>query len=171
MASILSWHQWCVSCFRTIVSWKLFRQTLHEVHSISTPLEAMALKSTIDLTCNDYISCFEFDVFTRWAGDVGLLGLGLVFICPSRSSGWPKILHWEVLRSWGNTLDCQPPGPWFNIKMSSYRYRKSHCGDKTVVRSSYLHNEISYSGKMASLYWITPLGIISLRSELASKAS
>ncbi|KAK2171541.1 hypothetical protein NP493_1053g00074 [Ridgeia piscesae] len=25
----------------------------------------MALKSTIDLTCNDYISCFEFDVFTR----------------------------------------------------------------------------------------------------------
>ena len=24
-------------------------------------------------------------------------------------------------------------GPWFNIKMSSYQYRKSHCGDKTVV--------------------------------------
>ena len=46
------------------------------------------------------------------------------------------------------------PGPWFNIKMSSYQYRKSHCGDKTVVRSSYLHNGISYTGKMASLYWI-----------------
>ena len=46
------------------------------------------------------------------------------------------------------------PGPWFNIKMSSYRYRKSHCGDKTVVRSSYLHNGISYTGKMSSLYWI-----------------
>ena len=26
------------------------------------------------------------------------------------------------------------PGPWFNIKTSSYQYRKSHCGDKTVVR-------------------------------------
>lgn len=26
----------------------------------------MALKSTIDLTCNDYISNFEFDVFTRY---------------------------------------------------------------------------------------------------------
>ena len=48
------------------------------------------------------------------------------------------------------------PGPWFNIKMSSYQYRKSHCGDKTVVRSSYLHNEISYTGKMTSLYWIRP---------------
>jgi E3 ubiquitin-protein ligase CBL len=29
-------------------------------------LEAMALKTTIDLTCNDYISNFEFDVFTRF---------------------------------------------------------------------------------------------------------
>ena len=26
------------------------------------------------------------------------------------------------------------PGPWFNIKMSSYQYWKSHCGDKTIVR-------------------------------------
>jgi len=50
---------------RTIVPWKMFRLTLNEVHSISSGLEAMALKSTIDLTCNDYISNFEFDVFTR----------------------------------------------------------------------------------------------------------
>ncbi|XP_071450394.1 E3 ubiquitin-protein ligase CBL [Hetaerina americana] len=49
----------------TLVPWKVFRQTLNEVHPISTGLEAMALKSTIDLTCNDYISNFEFDVFTR----------------------------------------------------------------------------------------------------------
>jgi len=39
--------------------------TLSEIHQIGTGLEAMALKSTIDLTCNDYISNFEFDVFTR----------------------------------------------------------------------------------------------------------
>ena len=48
------------------------------------------------------------------------------------------------------------PGPWFSIKMSSYQYRKSHCGDETVVRSSHLHDEISYSVKMPSLYWIGP---------------
>ena len=41
--------------------------------------------------------------------------------------------------------------------MASYQYRKSHCGDKTVVRSSYLHNGISYTGKMTSLYWIGSL--------------
>ena len=49
------------------------------------------------------------------------------------------------------------PGGWINIKMPSYQYRKSHCGDKTVVRSSYLHNGISYTGKMTSLYWIGAL--------------
>ena len=48
-------------------------------------------------------------------------------------------------------------GPWFNIKISSYQYRKSRCGDKTVVRSSYLHNWISYTGKIISLYWFSPL--------------
>ena len=53
-----------------------------------------------------------------------------------------------------NAALVQGTGPWFNIKMSPYRYRKSHCGDKTVIRSSYLHNGISYTGKMSSLYWI-----------------
>ena len=50
--------------------------------------------------------------------------------------------------------------PRFNIKMSSYQYRKSHCGDKMVVRLSYLHNGISYTGKMSSLYWIGALAAI-----------
>jgi len=49
------------------VPWKVFRQELNQVHPISSGLQAMALKSTIDLTCNDYISNFEFDVFTRYA--------------------------------------------------------------------------------------------------------
>ena len=49
-------------------------------------------------------------------------------------------------------LDEREPGAWFNIK-----YRKSHREDKTVVRSSYLHSAISYSGKMTSLYRISPV--------------
>ncbi|XP_022109070.1 E3 ubiquitin-protein ligase CBL-like isoform X3 [Acanthaster planci] len=49
----------------TIVSWKSFSQSLYEVHSFQKGLEAYALKTTIDLTCNDYVSNFEFDVFTR----------------------------------------------------------------------------------------------------------
>ena len=38
--------------------------------------------------------------------------------------------------------------------MLSYQNRNSHCGDKTILRPSYLHNGISYTGKMTSLYWI-----------------
>ena len=41
-------------------------------------------------------------------------------------------------------------------------YRKLYCGDKTVVRSSNLCNGISYTGKMASLYWFRPLVLYSL---------
>ena len=48
-------------------------------------------------------------------------------------------------------------GGRLNMKMPSYQYRKSHCGDKTILRSSYLHNGISYTGKMTSLYWIRAL--------------
>ena len=51
-------------------------------------------------------------------------------------------------------LGVKVPGPRFNIKMTSYQYRKSHCGDKTILRPSYLHNGISYTGKTTSLYWI-----------------
>ena len=48
-------------------------------------------------------------------------------------------------------------GPRFNIKMTPYQYRKSHCGDKTISRPSYLHNGISYTGNRTSLYWIGAL--------------
>ena len=43
-------------------------------------------------------------------------------------------------------------GPCFNIKMF-YQYRKSHRGDKTIIRLSYLHNGISYLGTTTSIYW------------------
>ena len=46
------------------------------------------------------------------------------------------------------------PGPWFNVKIPSWQYRKFHCGDKTISQPSHLHNEISNTGKTTSLYWI-----------------
>ena len=57
----------------------------------------------------------------------------------------------------GSLYQRQGPGGWFNKKIPSYQYRKSHCGDKTLLRPSYLHNGISYTGKMTSLYWIRAL--------------
>ena len=73
----------------------------------------------------------------------------------------PYLMHYICIRSILHTFWSQMnnfpkwwPGPWFNIKMSSYQYRKSHSGDKMILRPSYLHNGISYTGKMTYLYWI-----------------
>ena len=41
--------------------------------------------------------------------------------------------------------------------MPSYQYRKSHCGDKTILWPSYLHNGISYVGNMTFLNYIRAL--------------
>ena len=51
-------------------------------------------------------------------------------------------------------LHAKHSGPWCSIKMSSYQYRKSHYGDKTIMRPCYLHNGISDTGKIISLYLI-----------------
>lgn len=71
---------------RTIVTWEEFRDEFSKIHKIGIGIETHALKNTIgtfnfcgkqfrmfsqlearflDLTCNDHISNFEFDVFTR----------------------------------------------------------------------------------------------------------
>ena len=63
-------------------------------------------------------------------------------------------LLWGALYGTECTLRGKLGAEDVNIKMLSYQYRKSHCRDKTVVRSSYLHHGNSYTGKMSSLYWI-----------------
>lgn len=50
---------------RYLVSWTEFREGLHHVHPVDPGPMAIALRSTIDLTCNGHISIFEFDIFTR----------------------------------------------------------------------------------------------------------
>ncbi|KAL2084256.1 hypothetical protein ACEWY4_019774 [Coilia grayii] len=50
---------------KCIVQWSTFKHHLRRVHSFEEGMEAMALKSTLDLTCNDHVSVFEFDIFTR----------------------------------------------------------------------------------------------------------
>ncbi|XP_034409214.1 E3 ubiquitin-protein ligase CBL-C isoform X2 [Cyclopterus lumpus] len=50
---------------KCIVQWNSFKEQLWSVHTFEEGMESMALKSTIDLTCNDHITVFEFDIFTR----------------------------------------------------------------------------------------------------------
>ncbi|XP_059824822.1 E3 ubiquitin-protein ligase CBL-like isoform X6 [Hypanus sabinus] len=50
---------------QSIVPWADFREHLYRIHPFGSGMESMALRSTIDLTCNQQISVFEFDIFTR----------------------------------------------------------------------------------------------------------
>ena len=94
----------------------------------------------------------------------------LVHIVRLSAEGYSQ---WEVARMLGVSQGCvskilrrnKDTGPWFNRKMSSYQYRKSHYGDKTILRPPYLPNGISYTGKMASLYWIRALGPVSISAK------
>ena len=49
-------------------------------------------------------------------------------------------MTWACERRQENMCALRTSGGWFNIKMASYQYRKSHCGEKTILRPSYLHN-------------------------------
>lgn len=50
---------------RVIVPWDEFLSRFKTVHKVTSTEEAIALKMTIDLTENDHVSWFEFDIFTR----------------------------------------------------------------------------------------------------------
>ena len=86
----------------------------------------------------------------------------------------PNCINKQQKHTFMGTENHKQAWPRFNIKMLSYQYRKSHCGDKTVERSSYLHNGISCTGKTTSLYWIgaliaTPTKIKLTRFELTNR--
>ena len=57
--------------------------------------------------------------------------------------------NWSLIHGlrWSGLIKVGP-GPWFNIMVTSYQYRKSHCGDKMIFWLSYLHNGISHTGKI-----------------------
>ncbi|OAF69257.1 E3 ubiquitin-protein ligase CBL-C [Intoshia linei] len=60
-----TWWSTVIGDDRSIIQWKTFKLAFSKEHKICSSIEAIALKTTINLTCNDHISIFEFDVFTR----------------------------------------------------------------------------------------------------------
>ena len=84
-------------------------------------------------------------------------------MCREGINFFRELIWWgngNIPRDIGQYYGCWCPGSLrhrgldFNIKMLSYQYRKSHCRDKTVIRSSYLHKRIFNTGKIISLYSI-----------------
>ena len=93
--------------------------------------------------CGNRCSCpHPKDVCLLWS-NIALSG-DLVTTQPCFGLVWYyMILHTALL--W------QQSGPWFNITMLSYQYRKFHHGDKMIIRSSYLLNGVSYFDNTASI--------------------
>ena len=104
----------------------------------------------------DGISFGHFDIFYMLLSTTGANQLDY----QSYDSYIFRYYNKKMSRITWSRFNFSQPGGWFNIKMASNQYRKSHCGDKTILRPSYLHNRISYTGKMASLYWIGALIIL-----------
>ncbi|XP_058136383.1 E3 ubiquitin-protein ligase CBL-C isoform X1 [Dasypus novemcinctus] len=57
------WRECCGA--RCVLPWDEFESLLCTRHPIEPGATALALRSTIDLTCNGHVSVFEFDIFTR----------------------------------------------------------------------------------------------------------
>ena len=83
----------------------------------------------------------------------------LIYLCSSGlfHGTWGNHMITPVSVKWPWSIRVKLTGGWINIKMPSYQYRKSHCGDKKILGPSYLHYGISYTGKTTSLYWIGAL--------------
>ena len=107
-----------------------------------------------------YLQSMISEIHRYWFHYFGLISYYGVFLTnklcfKSQISGVVKwIWHPGVVKWIWHPISMGNPRGRINIKMLSYQYRKSHCGDKTILRPSYLHNEISYTDKMTSSYWI-----------------
>ena len=81
--------------------------------------------------------------------------------CMKASSHYPNqcwLILSKILRNQSHQMFWwNIPRPWCKIKMLFYQHSKSHYGDKTVTRTWYSHNGISFIGKTPFLYWISTL--------------
>uniref|UniRef100_A0A0D9S1Q2 E3 ubiquitin-protein ligase CBL n=1 Tax=Chlorocebus sabaeus TaxID=60711 RepID=A0A0D9S1Q2_CHLSB len=57
------WRERCGA--RCVLPWAEFESLLGTCHPVEAGCTALALRTTIDLTCSGHVSIFEFDVFTR----------------------------------------------------------------------------------------------------------
>ncbi|XP_012919525.1 E3 ubiquitin-protein ligase CBL-C isoform X1 [Mustela putorius furo] len=57
------WREHCGA--RCVLPWAEFESLLCTCHPVESGSTALALRSTINLTCSGHVSIFEFDIFTR----------------------------------------------------------------------------------------------------------
>ena len=95
-----------------------------------------------------------------------------IFIPISMVKLWDFFNHWHSNPTlFANSLQAVSHadfGDAIQCKDVILPVSESHCGEKTILRPSYLHNGISYPGKTTSLYWIGAQGILVTESSSIS---
>uniref|UniRef100_G1QM87 E3 ubiquitin-protein ligase CBL n=1 Tax=Nomascus leucogenys TaxID=61853 RepID=G1QM87_NOMLE len=101
------WRERCGA--RCVLPWAEFESLLGTCHPVEPGCTALALRTTIDLTCSGHVSIFEFDVFTR------------LF------QPWPTLLkNWQLLA-------VNHPGYMAFLTYDEVQEHLQACRDKPVV--------------------------------------
>ncbi|ELK12730.1 Signal transduction protein CBL-C [Pteropus alecto] len=137
------WRKHCGA--RCVLPWAEFESLLCTCHPVEPGSTALALRSTIDLTCSGHVSIFEFDIFTR------------LF------QPWPTLLeNWKLLA-------VNHPGYMAFLTYDEVRARLQACREKpgrylypdgknrnpdlTELYQVEPHQRIQVSEEQLQLYW------------------
>ncbi|PNI88997.1 CBLC isoform 1 [Pan troglodytes] len=137
---------WRESCgARCVLPWAEFESLLGTCHPVEPGCTALALRTTIDLTCSGHVSIFEFDVFTR------------LF------QPWPTLLkNWQLLAvnhpgymAFLTYDEVQERLQACRDKPGSYLYPdgKTHNPDLTELGQAEPQQRIHVSEEQLQLYW------------------
>ena len=78
--------------------------------------------------------------------------INIIKECPCTSVTYIRMFYPPIsyvhIHPTGSLWDSCTSRPWFNIRISSYKYKKFHYWDKTVI-GSHLNNGIVYTSKTA----------------------
>nr|XP_007995339.2 E3 ubiquitin-protein ligase CBL-C isoform X2 [Chlorocebus sabaeus] len=137
------WREHCGA--RCVLPWAEFESLLGTCHPVEAGCTALALRTTIDLTCSGHVSIFEFDVFTR------------LF------QPWPTLLkNWQLLAvnhpgymAFLTYDEVQERLQACRDKPGSYLYPdgKNHNPDLTELDQAEAQQRIHVSEEQLQLYW------------------
>ncbi|XP_032032323.1 E3 ubiquitin-protein ligase CBL-C isoform X2 [Hylobates moloch] len=137
------WRERCGA--RCVLPWAEFESLLGTCHPVEPGCTALALRTTIDLTCSGHVSIFEFDVFTR------------LF------QPWPTLLkNWQLLAvnhpgymAFLTYDEVQEHLQACRDKPGSYLYPdgKNHNPDLTELGQAEPQQRIHVSEEQLQLYW------------------
>ncbi|KAB1274298.1 E3 ubiquitin-protein ligase CBL-C [Camelus dromedarius] len=137
------WRKHCGA--RCVLPWAEFEALLCICHPVEPGSTALALRSTIDLTCSGHVSIFEFDVFTRLFQPWPTLLKNWQLLAVNHP-GYMAFLTYDEVRA--RLQACRD-------KPGSYLYPdgKNHNPDLTELYQMETYQRIHVSEEQLQLYW------------------